>query len=105
VGYFAELKTPSGEVIRIENEGMAYWRAWPGDGGQAHAWMSHFEGAISAKNPDVAMLTKMCSIAEKLGARVRGEGGETYPDAMDIARSVDDYGRRARAPWWKRLFG
>jgi len=30
------------------------------------------------KNPDEAILSKMCAIAEKIGARVQGDEGEYY---------------------------
>src|SRR5262245_13589390 len=45
--------------------------------GQGHAWMDHRGGRIVVKNPDSAILKKMCSIAEKLVARVQGDEDET----------------------------
>jgi hypothetical protein len=39
---FAEARTPDGEVIRIQGQGLSVWTAWPGEhGGQGHAWMDH----------------------------------------------------------------
>jgi hypothetical protein len=105
---FAEVRSPRGEVIRIESKGLSVWTAWPGDEpGGAHAWMDHRDGRIVVKNPDPAMLTKMCSIAERLGARVQGDEGEAYPESMDLARAAEELrlqSKRAKSPWWKRLF-
>jgi hypothetical protein len=107
---FAEVRTPDGEVIRIEGKGLSVWTAWPGEhGGQGHAWMDHRGGRIVVKNPDSAILKKMCSIAERLGARVQGDEGEMYPDAMapaDDAADRDPESPVGKSPWWKRfLFG
>jgi hypothetical protein len=89
----AEARSPKGEVIRIEGKGLSVWVAWPGEGrGEGHAWMDHRGGRIVAKNPDSAVLTKMCSIAEQLGARVQGDEGEIIP-SPPVLRG------------WKRLFG
>ena len=104
---FAEARTPRGDVLRIEHEGLAIWTAWPGEGrGSGHAWMDYHRGRIVVKNPDKALLAKMCAIAEKLGARVQGDEGETYPEAADLGDGAPDGDfepARPRSPWWKRL--
>jgi hypothetical protein len=104
---FAEARLPNGEVLRIESKGLSVWTAWPGEGrGDNHAWMDHFRGRIVVKNPDSAMLKKMCSIAERLRAQVQGDEGETYPDFTDPAQAAEDpdlESPRARSSWWKRL--
>jgi hypothetical protein len=106
---FAEARSSRGDVLRIQNEGLAVWTAWPGEGrGNGRAWMDYHRGRIVVKDPDAALLRKMCAIAEKLGARVQGDEGELYPDAAafgDGAPDVDlESSVRARAPWWRRLF-
>ena len=104
---FAEARTPKGEVIRIEGKGLSVWTAWPGEGrDEGHAWMDHRRGRIVVKNPDSAILKKMGSIAEQLGAQVRGDEGETYPDSADpdqVADEPDLEFPRAKSSWWKRL--
>jgi hypothetical protein len=104
---FAETRTPNGQVIRIEGKGLSVWTSWPGEGrGEGHAWMDHRGGRIVVKNPDSAILKKMCSIAEQLGAQVQGDEGETYPDSEDPAQAAEDAdfeSPRAKSPWWKRL--
>jgi hypothetical protein len=77
----AEAPLESGGTLRYESEGLAVWTAWPGHGrGGNFAWFDHRDGEIVVKNPDEAILAKMCSIAEKPGARVQGDDGEEYPE-------------------------
>ena len=72
---FAEARNPTtGGTIRIESPGLSVWMAWSG----GIAWMDHRGGRIVVKNPDTAILKKMCAIAERLGARVQGDEGEMY---------------------------
>jgi hypothetical protein len=101
---FAEARNPkTGEIIRLESPGLSVWTAWAA----GIAWMDHLHGQVVVKNPDTAILEKMCAIAKHLGARVQGDEGEMYPESMDVARSTDALDRelrRARSPWWKRLF-
>jgi hypothetical protein len=68
--------------------------AWKGEAG-ALGW---FNGEITTKNPDRALILKMVKIAEILGAKVQGDDGEEYPEALQR----DDPSRKA--PWWRRLF-
>jgi hypothetical protein len=68
--------------------------AWKGETG-ALGW---FNGEITTKNPDRALILKMVKIAEVLGAKVQGDDGEEYPEALEQA----DASRNA--PWWRRLF-
>jgi len=77
----AEARTPRGDVLRTESKGLAVWTAWSNDGeDDNHAWMAHRRGRIVVKNPDSAILMKMCEIAQRLGARVQGDEGEFYPN-------------------------
>jgi hypothetical protein len=100
---FAEARNPTtGEAIRIESPGLSVWTTWS----EGTAWMDHHGGRIVVKNPDTAILRKMCAIAERLGARVQGDEGEMYPEAIDLAVEAEELrARHSRKPWWKRLFG
>jgi hypothetical protein len=42
------------------------------------------DGAISTKNPDPATIEKMIDLADKLNARVIGEGNEEYQEGGEI---------------------
>jgi hypothetical protein len=69
----------AGEIIRCENAGLAVWTAWARGGENGNwAWFDYWNGCIVVKNPDEAILSKMCAIAEKIGARVQGDEGEYY---------------------------
>jgi|SRR6516162_525029 hypothetical protein len=99
----AETRTPDGAVIRMEGEGLAVWVVWPDTSDGNLAWMDHRDGRIVVKNPDAAILAKMCAIAEKLGARVQGDEGELYPDEAGETQDADPPGSALQQfPWWKR---
>jgi hypothetical protein len=68
--------------------------AWKGEAG-ALGW---FNGEIGTKNPDRALILKMVEIAEQLGAKVQGDDGEEYPEALKRADASRNAG------WWRRLF-
>ncbi len=72
---FAEAETSGGEIIRYENEGLAVWTSYSGDG---TAWFDYRHGEIIVKNPDEEILGKMRQIATAFGARVMGDEGELY---------------------------
>ena len=62
---FADAQTPAGSVIRYENAGVAVWVAWSRTGVDGNqAWFDYRQGRIVVKNPDDAILGKMCIIAE-----------------------------------------
>jgi hypothetical protein len=74
----AEAKVGS-ETLRYENEGLAVWLAYSGHGvGGNMAWFDYRDGQIVVKNPDQEIIDKMRRIAAALGARVVGDGGESY---------------------------
>jgi hypothetical protein len=79
------------------------------DGGLQLWWD---DGQLWTKNPDDAALERMIGLADALGARVRGDEGETYrspddpyfhPDDEDdrraAAASSDRWHRRERRRW------
>ncbi|HEV2691343.1 MAG TPA: hypothetical protein VG347_00445 [Verrucomicrobiae bacterium] len=74
---FAELKTPSGEIIRINRPLLTEWRR---PTKQSLVWLSYCDGNISIKNPDEECLAKLRQIASKLQARVQGDEGEYYDE-------------------------
>jgi hypothetical protein len=76
----AEAELGDGCVLRYENPGLVVWTAYSRDGeGGNMAWLDFRDGRVVAKNPDEEILTKLCSIADSLGARVQGDDGEYYP--------------------------
>jgi hypothetical protein len=72
---------------------------WSGPSEHAGPWLCWCEGNLSAKNPDPALIGKMVEIAGRLGARVQGDDGEFYPEALREAEA------RRSLPWWRRLLG
>jgi len=82
------------------------------DGG-LQLWSAN--GTLWTKNPDDAALERMIALADALGARVRGDEGETYrapddpyfhPDDEDDRRAAvatsDRWQRRERRRWIMR---
>jgi hypothetical protein len=55
-----------------------YFALWSGNSEYPDPWFDWFEGNISTKNPDDAMIDKMVSIAKKLDGKVQGDDGEIY---------------------------
>lgn len=67
------------------------WRDDPG-------WLAFTGREIRSKYPSDALIAKMVSIADRLGAKVQGDDGEVYPEALAE--------RATKKPtWWHRLFG
>lgn len=58
------------------------------------AWLCLRDGEIVVKNPDEPLLTRMCAIADRLGAWVQGQDGEYYQSDGRV-RDGDTY----LAPW------
>jgi hypothetical protein len=71
---------PEGEPPLVyENEGLAVWTAYSGhDPNGNMAWFDYYNGEIVVKNPDDEIISKMKRIAERFGATVMGDEGETY---------------------------
>lgn len=57
-----------------------YFARYLGDSGygKGNVWFDWFQGRISTKYPDNAVLAKMLLIAQALDAQVRGDDGELY---------------------------
>ena len=76
---FAEATLEDGSVLRQENEGIAVWTSYSGNGMDGNfAWFNYSDGEIRVKNPDDEILTKLCSIAKQLNAFAQGDEGEFY---------------------------
>jgi hypothetical protein len=102
---FAETATPNGEIIRIENPGIAVWTAYSGHGvDEKMAWFCHFKDRITVKNPDTETVRKMHKIATFTGARVQGDEGEEYDANGEIMQSAfvtKASGSSAKMSWWR----
>lgn len=106
---FAETNTPDG-TLRIEDESLAVWTEWSKhqiDGGMA--WIHHFNGCITTKNPDNEMLKKLYQIAQYFEAKVQGDEGEIYDEngnsnwqkLKSINASASDSETTITKKWWQ----
>jgi hypothetical protein len=101
----AEAQTSDG-ILRYENIGLAVWISYTRhDEAGNMAWFDFQSGNIVVKNPDEEILTKMCRIAESLRARVQGDEGESYPEALSHSTSTDPALMAKNKPWWKKVLG
>jgi len=75
----AESTNGAGDRLVYRAPGIAVWTKWAGGGvGGGQAWFYYEDGAISAKDPDPAILKKAYRIAVVLNARLQGDDGELY---------------------------
>ncbi len=82
----AEATLDNGQVLQIENEGLAVWTAYSKHAENGNmAWFDYTNGNIVVKNPDSEILKKMWSIAERLSAKVQGDECEIYDANGNIA--------------------
>jgi len=88
-----------------------YFVRWTGSRDRDQ-WLEWSEGRINTKYPDGALLKKLVAIAERLGAKVQGDGGEVYSGAEPVDEWVEantlPFTPRTviitqRLPWWKRF--
>jgi hypothetical protein len=85
---YAEAKLPGVNVLRVASDGLVVWTAYLGStAGGNMAWFDFRSGNVVVKNPDVAILSKMWQIAQKLGARVQGDDCEIYGSDGSIVAS------------------
>lgn len=83
----------------VMSDGEFVFAAWNGQTGA----LGHYAGEITSKNPDELLIAKMIEIANRLGAKVQGDDGETYPIALET-HDVDQR-RGGLSSLWQRLFG
>ena len=66
--------------LKLSTQDGPYWAVWSGPSELPQPWIDWANGRIYSKNPDEALIRKMCSIARVLNARVQGDDGEFYED-------------------------
>jgi len=102
-----ETATTSGKTLLIENEGLAVWTKYSGDGLNGnHAWFDYRNGNIAVKNPDNEIISKMLDIAVRLSAKVQGDEGEIYERSTNkeivYKKTVDNHNKSNKQKhWWK----
>jgi len=98
------------ELIQDSRYGP-YFVRWGGSRDRER-WLEWADGRINTRYPDGALLKKLVAIAERLGAKVQGDGGEVYSGAEPVdewlASNTLPFTPRTviitqRLPWWKRF--
>ena len=85
--------------LRPAGENGPYFAIWSGPSEYDDPWLDWFEGNVYTKNPDPPLIRKMVAIADRLGAKVQGDDGETYDEAwLAKTERLDDEAARA----WRR---
>ena len=74
----AEISLSDSSALRIKSSGLTAWIVPGSDPEIERGWLHYRDGRVSVKNPDNAMIRKMCAIAQALGASVQGDKGESY---------------------------
>jgi hypothetical protein len=105
-----KLVRTDSELVQDPRYGLHFVR-WAGSRGR-NRWLEWSEGRINTRYPDGALLKKLVAIAERLGAKVQGDGGEVYSGAEPVDEWVEantlPFTPRTviitqRLPWWKRI--
>lgn len=89
--------------LELRPENGPHSAVWQSDPGSKEEQLSQREGNIDATNPSEALVVKMCEIAQLLSARVQGDNGEFYPEAL--AKYPKAMAKLAEAEWYVILFG
>lgn len=74
---FAETKMPNGQIIRMDNEGLALWEK-KSLFKTIKSWFYYNDGQIQVSGPNEAVIKKMKTVASALSAKVIGDDGEEY---------------------------
>jgi hypothetical protein len=105
------------KLVRMDSELIQdsihgpYFVRWSGSAGRDR-WLEWADGQINATYPDRALLKKLVAIADRLGAKVQGDGGEVYSGDEPVDEWAEDdelpYTPRTviltqRLPWWRRV--
>lgn len=110
VAEWLKLVRTDSELIQDSNHGPHFVR-WSGSAGPDH-WLEWSEGRINTKYPDGALLKKLVQIAERLGAKVQGDGGEVYSGDEPVDEWLEDnilpftprtVSITQRLPWWQQM--
>jgi hypothetical protein len=105
-----KLVRTDSELIQDSIHGP-YFVRWAGSPGRDR-WLEWADGRINTRYPDGALLKKLVAIAERLGAKVQGDGGEVYSGEEPVDEWLEEntlpFTPRPvmitqRLPWWKRI--
>jgi hypothetical protein len=104
-----KLVRTDSELVQDPRHGP-YFVHWFGPSGHAQS-LEWAEGRINTRYPDGALLKKLVTMAERLGAKVQGDGGEVYSGEEPVDEWAEDnilpFTPRTviitqRLPWWRR---
>jgi len=102
---YAQVDVPNKGILRVEEEGIAVWTAYSGEGvGQNHAWFTYWRGCVIVKNPGQEIINKMVAVAEALGAKVQDDEGTVYEKEAYLDRQGKDVSvlaHGAKKKWWR----
>jgi hypothetical protein len=105
-----KLVRTDAELVQDPTHGP-YFVRWGGSAGPER-WLEWADGRINTKYPDGALLKKLVAIAERLGAKVQGDGGEVYSGDEPVDEWAEEntlpFTPRQvmltqRLPWWRRM--
>jgi hypothetical protein len=110
ISEWLKLVRTDSELVQDSRYGSHFVR-WLGSTDRAR-WLEWSEGRINTAYPDGALLKKLVAIAERLGAKVQGDGGEVYSGEEPVDEWLEDnilpFTPRTvvvtrRLPWWRRV--
>jgi hypothetical protein len=87
--------------LRLAGYNGAYFAIWSGPLEYADPWLDWSRGQIDTKNPDPPLIRKMLQIASRLGAKVQGDDGEVYDEAMLLEQTDTRPKNRRAVPSWR----
>jgi hypothetical protein len=105
-----KLVRTDSELVQDSPYGPHFAR-WSGSTGHDR-WLEWADGRINTQYPDGALLKKLVAIADRLGAKVQGDGGEVYSGDEPVDEWAEEntlpftprtVSITQRLPWWKRL--
>ena len=64
--------------LELDPRNGPYFASWNGGPDPGASWLDWSGGDVFTKNPGPELLAKMESLADRLGARVQGDEGESY---------------------------
>jgi hypothetical protein len=99
-----EALAAANSTISPEEPGLAVWKAYSRHGPDTVALFWHYDGHVTASNPDQEILRKVWQLAHRLRAKVQGDDGEIYDrtgQVMDEADAIAAGLLLQPPPWWK----
>ncbi len=83
-----------------------YFALWIGPSSYSNSWFSWERGNIYSKGPGEKVTEKMLALAQRLGAKVQGDDGETIVDVFPLKWVTSDgiVHQRTVRQWLARLF-